>query len=31
MPLIKDGMERINWLTDAFVYELAEVKAPAHS
>ncbi len=24
MPLIKDEMERINWLTDAFVYELAE-------
>ena len=27
MPLIKDEMERINWLTDAFVYELAEGKS----
>jgi LuxR family maltose regulon positive regulatory protein len=24
MPLIRDDMERIAWLTDAFVYELAE-------
>jgi LuxR family maltose regulon positive regulatory protein len=24
MPLIKDNMERVAWLTDAFVYELAE-------
>lgn len=24
MPLIRDEMERITWLTDAFVYELAE-------